>query len=917
MRSFTRLIPFVFFLYLSDQLKAQTLPPGFSYTDVASGWTEPVGAITNSTGTKLFVWEKGGKVFVCNWNGSSYVKQATAVLDISPEVGNWRDHGLLGFALDPNFETNGLIYLLYVVDRHYLMKFGTGQYNANTNDYNKATIGRLTRYATTTSGGNLVAVAATRTILLGETKKTGIPILYESHGVGSLAFAADGTLLVSAGDAASYITTDLGSAAETYYVQALADTIIRDNENVGAFRSQMLNSLNGKILRLDPATGNGVSSNPFYNAASPRSAQSRVWAFGLRNPFRMGVRPNTGSTNPAVGDIGEVYSTEVGLDTYEELNIISKPGTNCGWPTYEGITALNVYASATTLNKDEPNPLYGISGCTQQYFPFNSLLKQATADNSTTIYNPCNPSVAITSVEPRRFVNHLPAIDWKHWDDSARIGVFIGNNLTVQQIGTAASGVTGKIFRGNASIGGCWYTGSMFPPSYYDSYFAADYGANWIRNFKIQYTDMIQKVDTFETGFPGVVHMSMSQLDGSLIVTDIATGTIKRIVYGGNQPPVVKMSSNVNYGPGPLSVNFTGNTSYDPEGGAITYSWNFGDGSALNTTANPSHIFSSANSNPKMFVVKLTVKDAQNNSSVDSLIISINNTPPNITITSPVNNSFYNLGSDTTYALTANVTDAEHNASQLGYVWQTFLRHNNHQHPQPTDTSKVSSEIISRIGCNGDDYYWLVKLTVTDAAGLSNTDSSKMFPQCGGPLPLSLVSFRVTAQGRTNVLNWTTSDEVNMKNFVIERSYDGANFEAIGTVNARMTSGINNYSYTDDNFLDGYIYYRLRINDIDGKYANSFIVRVFSGSKGSSELTISPNPFSNEFLFGAVFNETGKVTMRIIDAKGAVVRTIKTNVNKGFNSFQVNKLDNLSKGVYFLEVIQNGETRKTKLLKDK
>ena len=42
------------------------------------------------------------------------------VIDISEEVGDWRDYGMLGFALDPNFATNGLIYLLYVVDYHHL-----------------------------------------------------------------------------------------------------------------------------------------------------------------------------------------------------------------------------------------------------------------------------------------------------------------------------------------------------------------------------------------------------------------------------------------------------------------------------------------------------------------------------------------------------------------------------------------------------------------------------------------------------------------------------------------------------------------------------------------------------------------------------------------------------------------------------
>ena len=125
---------------------AQTFPGGFSTVTIGSGWSEPVGTAFNKTGTKLFVWEKGGKVYVCNLSGGVYVKQATPVLDISAEVGNWRDHGMLGLALDPNYETNGLIYLLYVVDRHHLIYYGTGSYSASTNDYLSATIGRITRY---------------------------------------------------------------------------------------------------------------------------------------------------------------------------------------------------------------------------------------------------------------------------------------------------------------------------------------------------------------------------------------------------------------------------------------------------------------------------------------------------------------------------------------------------------------------------------------------------------------------------------------------------------------------------------------------------------------------------------------------------------------------------------------------------
>ncbi len=904
---------------LTESANGQTVPAGFSTTNIGSGWVSPVGAAFNKDGTKLFVWEKGGKVYICYRNGTTYDKQATPVLNISPEVGDWRDHGMLGFALDPDFDINGLIYVLYVVDRHYLMNFGTASYNAATNQYYAATIGRITRYKTIMSGTDLVADPSTRNILLGETKSTGIPILHESHGVGSLAFAADGTLLATCGDAGSYNTTDAGSLAETYYTQAITDGILRTNENVGAFRSQMINSHDGKLLRIDPATGNGVPSNPFYSAAAPRAASSRVWAMGFRNPFRMSVRPNTGSGNPAAGDIGEVYIGDVGWNTYEELNIVRAPASNCGWPIFEGLTLVGSYntASKTTYNKDEPNPLFGTGGCSQQYFSFNNLIKQATADNISTIYNPCNATMPIASVNEDRFYHRYPAMDWKHGADSARVTKWNGNNLGVAQIGSVSSNVTGTPFRGNCAVGGAWYTGNLFPPAYRNTYFQADYGGAWLKNFNIQYVDQVQSVAAFSTGWTAIVCITENPLDGSLVCVDAGTGLVKKIVYGGNQSPVVNMSSDKTFGPATLLVNFNGNTSFDPEGGSISYSWNFGDGTAVSTLPNPVHAFTTADGNPKKFVVKLTVKDSVNAASIDSLVISANNTPPEVYITSPVNNTLYNVGADTTYSLQANVTDAEHGSNQLFYIWQTALRHNNHQHPEPLDTNKVTADVISRIGCNGDSYYWLIKLTVTDAAGLSAVDSVKLLPQCGGPLPLALNSFEVAARTQENILTWSTSDEINLKYFEIQRSYDGVNFSGIGTVTAAIGSGINNYTFKDINFLDGYIYYRLKMIDNDDKYCNSFIVRVFTGTKANSEITISPNPFTNEFFFAGTFKEAGKAMFSFVDAKGAVARTNNKKVEQGFNSFNIDKLENLPAGVYFLEVKSGNETQKMKVIKIK
>ena len=180
-----------------------------------------------------------------------------------------------------------------------------------------------------------------RRVLLGETlaaqpKSGGIPLTHESHGVGSLVFGQDGTLLVSAGDNASYSSVDGGSASETYWSSALTDGILQAKENVGAFRAQMVDSLAGKVLRLDPETGNGVESNPFYSAAEPRAAKSRVWALGLRNPFRMTIRPGTGDHEPELGNPGVLYIGDVGWTDWEDLHVGRGGRENYGWPVYEG-----------------------------------------------------------------------------------------------------------------------------------------------------------------------------------------------------------------------------------------------------------------------------------------------------------------------------------------------------------------------------------------------------------------------------------------------------------------------------------------------------------------------------------------------------------------------------------------------------
>ena len=189
-------------------------------------------------------------------------------------------------------------------------------YNPNTNEYFAATIGRLTRYTCRASDNFRSVDPASRFILIGETKQTGNPVCSYTHGVGSLVFGEDGNLLVSCGDGASPEGADDGGTHNASYApQALANGILRPKEDVGAFRAQLIDCLSGKILRIDPATGNGVPSNPFYDPANPRAPKSRVWALGLRNPFRMTLKPESGAHNPGDGQPGVIYVGDVGWNT--------------------------------------------------------------------------------------------------------------------------------------------------------------------------------------------------------------------------------------------------------------------------------------------------------------------------------------------------------------------------------------------------------------------------------------------------------------------------------------------------------------------------------------------------------------------------------------------------------------------------
>lgn len=763
---------------------AQQLPSGFSKSVSQSGYVGSVGMVFAKDGNSFFVWEKSGRVWASAWNGSSYNRQGTATLDIREEVGEWNDFGLHSMCLDPNFETNGFVYLFYVVDLHHLLYFGTPQYNSNTNEYQNASVSRVTRYKLNKVGTTYLADYSSRTVLLGESKTTGVPVTFETHAGGTILFGNDGSLLVSTGDGAHHEGIDVGNDSRTYFQASLNFGMMRPEENVGTLRAQMVNSLCGKILRLDPATGNGLPSNPFYDPANPRSPQSRVWTLGLRNPYRLCVQPNTGSTNPADGNPGTLLVGDVGWFKWEDFHIIDKAGLNCGWPLYEGLEPTYIYYGTNVRNLDEPGQP-----------TFESLCVQ--------------PTSPIDEADPklRRFTHSRPAMDYSHSTNVARVPAFNGTTAIQRTIG-AVGAPAGIPFKGSCAIGGAYYTGNQFPALYQNTLFFADYVEGWIKNIELhdEGDHVVHEVREFAPpGFDAnILDIKMNPRDGSLYYVRL-DGVISRISYGGNQPPVANATTSVHYGPSPLTVQFTGSASVDPEGQTLAYLWKFGDGTT-STSISPVKTFTAVST--RMYTVTLVVTDNGQLTSSKEMIISVNNTPPAVQIVTPSAGTLYRMDQATTYSLSAVVTDTDTVGMQ--YEWQVTLRHNSHTHPEPVLYQKTPTISINPAGCNPNEiFYYTLVIKVTDNGGLTATQSLTLNPDCSSA-NVSVTNLQTLAQLNAIQVSWinpnVTFDEV----MVVAKAgigFQGSPSGTAYTANASFTSN-------GTNFEGGKVVYRGQSNAI-------------------------------------------------------------------------------------------------------
>lgn len=874
---------FLFCLFYSSLFSQ--LPNDFFDEVLSDNWNEPVGLIWDEEG-RGYVWDKSGQVFIISEEG---IRQDQPFVDIREEVQYYWDHGLVGFALDPNFYSNGYVYLLYVVDPHYLDAFGTSNCDPNVTRKNEAAIGRLIRLTANSADGYTSILPNSKKILMGEGWTDGMPVLVQSHGVCSIAFGTDGTLLVSLGDAGAFSSSDRGSHPDTYYQQGIDLGIIRPEENVGAYRSQMMNSLSGKILRLDPETGPGLPSNPFFDPLNPGSIQSRIWARGLRNPYGLYKWPDTGSHLPSAGNPGRFLIADVGSNRYEEINFCLG-GENFGWPLFEGYRDHPSFQDKGVQNQDTPNPLLGGS-CNQAFFTFEELIEETQ--------NPCD---VVQPIPDEAFPSaHTPPVvayrSTKEPTEAKTEYIYTDDN-DQKQVGTLGNindPAFGTSFIGNCALAGALYTGDNFPEEYHGKYFAADWGG-WIRVMEFNEDFELVASESFHTDTEEITAISVHPTNGCLYYVAFRKNEIHRVCFGGDPAPVAVIEVDQQYGVSPLTVQLDASDSFDPQNQPISVRWLFEDGSE-STEMVLSKEFSAPNNAPFTTRVQLEVTDTSGQVAMATQLISLNNTPPVVEITSIPPDWKYPMTDLTWLPLKADAFDAEHSVESLSWKWQLFLQHDDHEHPIPADERRETFTLIEPIGCELEETYnYRLELTVTDPNGLATTAEQIILPYCDESFGRQIILIEAPSEEGVG-LRWDYEGSDALDAFFIQRSTDGRSFLDIGS------TSFTELDFVDENPPLGVLHYRIRgSKGGQSDYSNRILVDL--PTRLSHE--IRPNPVNQNARLILKKPITELIQFRLYDASGKLMRSFQWTEGQVFDL----PLEDIGAGVYVYQ-LESGMTRFT------
>ncbi|GII59691.1 glycosyl hydrolase [Planotetraspora thailandica] len=584
------------------------------------------------------------------------------------------EEGLQGVAADPNFATNRYIYLYYSPT---LSTPGGDAPTSGTQAQFDQWKGELHLSRFTLNTDNTLNLASEKVVLVVPNDRGQC-----CHVGGDIDFDAQGNLYLTTGD-------DTNPFESSAY--SPIDERTDRNPQFDAQRSSAnTNDLRGKLLRIHPEA-DGTYTIPAGNLFPPGTAKTRpeIYGMGFRNPFRMSVDKATGIVY--LGDYGPDAGgadANRGPGGQVEFNRITAPG-NYGWPYCTGTNTTAETYNEYTFPSGPSSAKYNCAGG-----PTNNSFR----NTGLTTLPPAKPS-------------------WIKYGDAGSPPEFGGGS---------ESPMGGPVYRYNASLN----SAIKFPQSLDGRFFAGEYGRRWIKAIEVKADGTYGDIGDFPWTGTQVMDMAFGP-DGALYVLDYGSGSNNQALYrieyigGTNRNPIARATVDKTSGVAPLTVNFSSAGSSDPEGGALTYSWNFGDGTT-STAANPTKTYTANGT----YTPTLTVRDPQGLTGTASLVVSVGNTAPTVNLSTPVNGSLFAFGDTVPYTVT--VTDPEDGTIDCSKVTVTyFLGHDSHRH-----------QITSKTGCSGTlttptdgehdaaaNIFGVFEASYTDKGGLTSVSTRTLQPK--------------------------------------------------------------------------------------------------------------------------------------------------------------------------------------------
>ncbi|WP_407317137.1 ThuA domain-containing protein [Isoptericola halotolerans] len=598
----------------------------------------------------VFYAERDGRVQVIGAESGI----TTTALELSVTQGN--EDGLLGLVLDPDFESNGWVYVYWSptdVDED-------GPHN------------RISRFTYDPDTGSIDPGSQVK-VLVVETQRDTC-----CHAGGDMVFDDAGNLILATGD-------------NTNPFQSNGYTPIDEREGRENFDAQgtsgNTNDLRGKIVRITPQE-DGTYTVPEGNLFEPGTDLTRpeIYAMGFRNPFRIDLDAENG--NILVGDYGpdnRNANPDRGPAGTVEWNVVAEPG-NYGWPYCTGdLDAYVDYDFATGQSgepfdcaapvNDSPNntgltELPPIIGAEIPYDKDGSEVSPEIGGGGAPMGGPT--------------YSYDPDLDsdykWpEYWDGKAFFGEWNqGNMYSIQLAGETREDVVDV---------------NRILPGIFDS----SAGFNRPMDFEFGPDGVLYMVD-WGAGFGG---------------NNDTSGIFKVNYVQGDPAPIARAEADVTSGAAPLTVQFSSEGSRHPGGEPITRQWTFGDGSAPSTEADPTHTYTENGS----YTAQLTVTAANEKTSTANVTVVVGNEAPTVSITFPENGGFFEFGDQVAYEVEVTDPDGEVDCSEVNLY--TSLGHDTHAHPFEELTGCSGMLQTARDEGHGisENIFWVIEASYTDDGG--------------------------------------------------------------------------------------------------------------------------------------------------------------------------------------------------------